>query len=300
MRVLMLAGMYHLSGASIVIENLATQLCKAGVDVTIAAFTFKHVPKKGPYKVSVIKIDNIFALRRFFDNFDIIHNHHAITNYLALLWRPFIYHYHGAPDVGKESLYRLTMIPSIKFTKHVLDSVIAVSESAALDLINRFNFVHQKVHVIYNGVDTSIFKPGLKEKYRRGEPQLLFVGTLYNHKRADELILAMRNFVKFYPGAFLQIVGYGPTYKSLNKLVSKLKLQDHIELVGRVPRNELPYYYASCDLYVTASRWELFGLPLLEAMAFGKPVITNWIEDKEKKIFKIEKPEEIIKTIGSL
>jgi glycosyltransferase involved in cell wall biosynthesis len=75
----------------------------------------------------------------------------------------------------------------------------------------------------------------------------------------------------------LQIVGYGQLYEVLERLIKKLNLVNNVELVGRVSETELPYFYGSCDAYVTASRWELFGLPLLEAMACGKPVVASSI-----------------------
>ena len=126
-------------------------------------------------------------------------------------------------------------------------------------------------------MDTSLFKPGLEEKFRKGKPQFLFVGNLYEHKNVEELILAMKELIKLYPKAYLQIVGYGQSYDFLKRFITKLKLEDHVELVGRVSGDELPYRYASCDAYVTASRWELFGVPLLEAMACGKPVVASSI-----------------------
>jgi 1,2-diacylglycerol 3-alpha-glucosyltransferase len=131
--------------------------------------------------------------------------------------------------------------------------------------------------VIYNGVDTERFRLGLDERFRKGTPQFLFVGNLYSHKKVEELILGFKELVKAYPKAHLQVVGDGHMYERLKRFVAKLKLEDHVELVGRVRDCELPYYYASCDVYVTASRWELFGLPLLEAMACGKPVVASSI-----------------------
>lgn len=272
----MASGIYPLAGSSMVIENLANQLCKVGVEVTIGALIFKRTPHPGPYNITSIPVGNVLKLRRFLEGFDVVHSHHAITNYLALFCRkPFVYHYHGAPNFGRGYLFRLSMISSIKLMKNRFDAVIAVSESGAAELKHSFGF--DNVHVIYNGVDTSLFKPKLEEKFRKGTPQFLFVGNLYEHKKVEELILAMKELVKVYPKAYLQIVGNGQMYDVLERLVNKLKLEDHVELVGRVSETELPYCYASCDAYVTTSRWELFGLPLLEAMASGKPVVASSI-----------------------
>lgn len=281
----MMSGLYVLGGSSIVIENLADQLCKRGVEVTIGALLFKRFPPKGAYEVAAIPVGNILKLKRFLENFDIIHNHHPITNYLALVSRkPFMYHYHGAPDFGWGNLLRYSMLPSIKITNHYIDAVIAVSETAGAELKRLFSL--DKVHVVYDCVDTTLFKPGLKEKFRKGSPQLLFVGNLYKHKNVGELIFALKELVKEYPEAYLQIVGHGRMYGYLKHLIAGLGLENNVELVGRVSSFELPYYYASCDVYITASRWELFGLPLLEAMACGKPVVASSIPSHVELITK--------------
>jgi glycosyltransferase involved in cell wall biosynthesis len=272
----MTAGVYVLDGSSIVIENLANQLCKRGVDVTIGALTFKRTPPNGAYSVTTLPLHNVSKLKRFLDGFDIVHNHHPIANYLNLVGRrPFVYHYHGAPNFGRGNIFRCNMFLSVKLLKHRFDAVIAVSESGAIELKRYFNF--NNVHVVYNGVDTKRFKLGLDEKFRKGRPQFLFVGNLYEHKMVEELILALKELVKAYSKSHLQIVGEGRTYKRLRRFIAELKLEDNVELVGRVHDCELPYYYASCDVYVTASRWELFGLPLLEAMACGKPIVASAI-----------------------
>jgi glycosyltransferase involved in cell wall biosynthesis len=272
----MCAGFYDIGGFSIVMERLASALIGKGHDITIGAVHFRNFPHKGLHDVVRIPVGNVLKLRRFLEDFEVVHSHHTITNYLALLCRkPFVYHYHGTPDYGKRYLFRLCMISSIKLMKNSFDAVVAVSESGATELKQYFGF--HNVHVVYNGVDTSLFKPGLEERFRKGKPQFLFVGNLYKHKNVEELILAMKELVKVYPKACLQIVGHGQMYEVLKLFITKLKLEDNVELVGRVSEAELPYRYASCDAYVTASKWELFGLPLLEAMACGKLVVASSI-----------------------
>ena len=276
MRVLMTAGFYSLGGASTVIENLANKLGKKDVDVTISALMFKRIPPKGAYNVCAIPMGNVSKLKKFLDDFDIMHNHHPIVNYLDLIRRkPFIYHYHGAPNFGKGNLFRFSMLSSIKIMNHRFDAIIAVSETGRAELKQYFNL--DKIHVIYNGVDTNLFKPSLDEGLRKGTPQYLFVGNLYEHKKVEEVILALKELVKTYPKAHLQIVGGGYAYAKLKSLACRLNVQDHVSFVGFVPHSDLPHYYSSCDVYVTSSRCELFPLPLLEAWACGRPVVASSI-----------------------
>lgn len=285
MKVLMASSFYVMGGSSVVIENITNNLSKAGIDVTIGAFAFKRFPPIGNYCVERIPISNPIKLKKFLKTFDIVHSHHALTNYLALFHpKAFVYHYHGAPNIGRGYMYRLSMISSIKLMKHAFDAIIAVSESGASELEHYFKI--DNVNVIYNGVDTQLFNYKSNEKFRKGKPQFLFVGNLYAHKKVEELIRAMNNIVLEYPQAYLQIVGYGETYNFLKRLIKKHKLEPHVGLVGRVSKKELPYYYSSCDVYVTASTYEVCPVPLLEAMAFGKPVVASSIPPHIELIIK--------------
>lgn len=277
MHILMCAGFYDIAGFSKVIEYLATGLVDRGHKVTIGAFMFKRSPQKGNYDFVRIPVENPLKLVRFLENFDIIHSHHAITNYLSFISKkPFIYHYHGAPHVGRSNLYRFSMFLSMRLTRYFIDSVIAISRTAGTELAPYFE--DEKIQVVYNGVDTNIFKPGLKDRFRRGTPQFLFVGNLYEHKNIPELLMAFKKLLYIYPNAFLQIVGYGYMYGSIANLIKCYGLGRNVELTGRVPLNDLPNYYASCDVYLTASHWELFDLPVIEAMACGKPIVASSID----------------------
>ena len=281
----MTAGFYALGGASTVIENLADQLGKRGVEVTIGALTFNGVLPKGAYNVSKLPIHNVSKLKRFLDHFDIVHSHHPLVNYLALVSRrPFVYHYHGAPSPGIENPFRLSMLLSVKLTNHAFDAVVAVSESAATELERYFGF--NNVHIIYNGVKTDLFKPEIVESFRKGTPQFLFVGNLYEHKNVEELILAVKELVKAYPKAHLQIIGRGHAYRKLERLVARLDLLDHVDFAGYVSQYRLPYYYSSCDVYVTTSKYETYSLPLLEAWACGKPVVASQIHAHSELLLK--------------
>jgi len=303
----MTTGIYALAGPSIVIENLADQLCKKGVEVTIGALIFKRTPPNGAYSVSTIPVYNISKLRRFLDNFNIVHNHHPIMNYLDLISHiPFIYHYHGAPNLGKGNLFRFSMFSSVKITSHRFDAVIAVSETGNAELKKFLD--PNKMHVIYNGVDTRLFRPGVEGLFRKGTPQCLFVGNLYDYKKVDEVILAFKKLIKKYPMAHLQIVGEGAAHAKLKNLVGRLNVQDSVSFVGVVPHNNLTPYYASCDVYVTASRCEQFPLPLLEAWACGKPVVASSIRSHEEllsaskagKIYKVGDVQDLCATITAV
>ncbi|MGA3059155.1 MAG: glycosyltransferase family 4 protein [Candidatus Bathyarchaeia archaeon] len=272
----MATGIYGLAGSSIVIENLAKQLVKKGEDVTIGAVRFKRPPLPGAYQVSTIPIGDLPKLSSFIESFDIIHCHHPVLNYVDLISHvPFIYHYHGVPMSGKANLFRFSMISSVRLTNHRFAAAIAVSHSGYEDLKQHMDA--KKIRVIYNGVDTSLFRSECDAPYREGVPQFLFVGNLFEYKKVDELIVALKKLINKYPLAHLQIIGEGESMAKLKHLVYQLNIKNNVSFRGAVPNNDLAPYYASCDVYVTASRCESSPLPLFEAWACGKPVFASSI-----------------------
>jgi glycosyltransferase involved in cell wall biosynthesis len=131
-----------------------------------------------------------------------------------------------------------------------------------------------KVVVMPFGIDLGRMSGGdgsiVREKYGIGDRfLLLYVGRLVNFKHVDELIRA----VSMVNDVCLVVVGGGPERDGLEQLSKKLQVQDRVGFAGRVPDNELPDYYAASNVWATASRHEGFCVPIVEAMAAGKPVI---------------------------
>ncbi|HTY91610.1 MAG TPA: glycosyltransferase family 1 protein [Methanocella sp.] len=140
--------------------------------------------------------------------------------------------------------------------------------------VTRWGVSQSKIAVMPLGVDLRRMANGngrrVRDKYGIGDRfLLLYVGRLVNFKHADELVMA----VSKVPSAALAIVGGGPERENLEKLAGQLSLDGRIFLAGMVPDGELPDYYAACDAWTTASRHEGFCVPVIEAMAAGKPCI---------------------------
>jgi len=129
----------------------------------------------------------------------------------------------------------------------------------------------KNIHVIYNKVDMQRFSNKVKKKFFSNKPTILSVGRLIDQKNHRYLIESMKDL-----DAKLLIIGDGPNFKSLSSMIKKLDLTNKIELIKRVPNEELPEYYASCDLY--AQPMENLGgipIPVLEAMACGLPIVMS-------------------------
>ena len=129
----------------------------------------------------------------------------------------------------------------------------------------------KNIHVIYNKVDTQKFSDKVKKKFFSDKPTILSVGRLIDQKNHRYLIESMKDL-----DAKLLIIGDGPNFKSLSGMSKKLGLTNKIEFVKKVPNEELPEYYVSCDLY--AQPMENLGgipIPVLEAMSCGLPIVMS-------------------------
>jgi 1,2-diacylglycerol 3-alpha-glucosyltransferase len=271
----MLSARYFFSGASVVMENLSKSLTLSGHDVSIGAFQFKDMPSIAGVPIVMLGAREVLSRRALAGAFDIIHNHQPSSGFLASLTDvPFLYHYHGAPSQSLSAVHFTNLVLN-RLQMRTYDRVISVSESGAYELKRLFNA--KKVDVVYNGVDVQRFGGQSAPSLRRGDPQLLFVGTLYGHKHLELLVRATEILAKVYPNIHLSVVGTGPRLNYLENCVRSIGIDRHVTFWGRASEDDLPRHYASCDAYVSPSEWELFDMPLLEAMASGKPVVASSI-----------------------
>lgn len=160
--------------------------------------------------------------------------------------------------------------------------VLAVSNSTKDDLIRFYGIASSKIDVIHNGADPS-FRPLPAEhvdafRVERGLPDrfVLFVGTLEPRKNVVGLVEAYAQLPSDRPP--LMLVGAkGWLYDEIYRRIEALNLSDEIHFVGYVPPDDLPWWYNAAELFVYPSLYEGFGLPPLEAMACGTPVITSTV-----------------------
>ncbi|WP_230740905.1 glycosyltransferase family 4 protein [Methanooceanicella nereidis] len=193
---------------------------------------------------------------------------------LKLLWV-----YHGqTPAVFlpgiKERLLMRARKAAYLFSMKRSDLVQADSEYISSEL-SGFGVDPARIIAMPIGVDISRFSSGkgdmVREKYGIGGRFLiLYVGRLAALKRVDELIRAVSMMAD---DASLIIVGGGPERPALESLSKELNVDGRVKFAGRVGDDELPDYYAACDVWATASRHEGFCVPIIEAMASEKPVV---------------------------
>jgi len=162
------------------------------------------------------------------------------------------------------------------------DHILADSVSTHDDLIELYHAPSEKISVLYSGVNDT-FRPITDEtalrqvrvKYRLGsEPFILAVGTLQPRKNFARLIQALAQL----PDREVKLVlagGRGWLYESIFAEVERLQLQTRVVFPGFVEDADLPALYSAARVLAYPSLYEGFGLPILEAMACGTPVVTS-------------------------
>jgi len=217
-------------------------------------------------------------------SFDIVYSHQYPMNWLAYLAKRFykvkyIYYNHGfAPTWTFSSFVERTYMKLVStlanWTIKRASSAISVSQYLCQQLKKETGLDSE---VIYNRIDTERFQKGMdgskvRDKYKLGSaPVILYVGRISPHKGVHLLIEAFNLVKREIPNVELLIVGKH-TFAGYSKKLRRMA-DDSVVFADYVPDEDVPLYYAACNVYATATLWEGFNLPLAEAQACGKPVV---------------------------
>jgi glycosyltransferase involved in cell wall biosynthesis len=158
--------------------------------------------------------------------------------------------------------------------------VIGISHSTAHDLTRSLGIPPDKIDVAAPGHDPQTFQPLPSEQIAtfRGEKGLperfwLFIGTLEPRKNLPTMLRAYAALTERLP--LIVAGGKGWQYDEIFATVEQYGLANDVHFPGFVPAHELPFWYNSAEVFVYPSVFEGFGLPVLEAMACGTPVIVS-------------------------
>ena len=289
---------YH-SGIDRVVELQAQDYAKKGNEVTVIALEAKIKPKN--YRVIELGIPKNLFLQRVYrlfffmnfkklnyykkiKNFDVVISHFYPMNWLAYLAKKhykikYIYHDHGINTTGlinsiSQKIYMRLFLFFNNMTLKNVDETFSVSKYLKKQLKKESGITSK---VIYNKIDKKRFNKNIKgdkiiKKYNlKNKKVLLYVGRLAPHKGIHLLLKSFNIIKKKIPDSKLIIAGK-PTFNNYFKRLKKIADKDVI-FTGFVEDEDLPYYYAACNVYTTASLWEGFNLPAAEAQACGKPVV---------------------------
>jgi glycosyltransferase involved in cell wall biosynthesis len=162
--------------------------------------------------------------------------------------------------------------------------ILTVSEASKRDILHFFNVPPEKISVVYNAIDERFWiEPPpeeierVRQRFQLHQRFVLYAGTIKPHKNLVRLIEA---FAELRKGAFeeLKLLIIGDEISklpALRRAVHSHKLHKHVRFLGFLPDDTLAALYRLADLFVFPSLYEGFGLPPLEAMASGTPVVTS-------------------------
>lgn len=153
------------------------------------------------------------------------------------------------------------------------DVIVSVSQSTANDCIKE-GVPKEKVKVVYQGFEPAISDVTERDTIKSERPYILFVGTIQPRKNVEYIVQSFSQVKDMISHDLILAGAPGDSNSAVEKLINDLKLKDRVTLTGYISdeRRHLLYKYA--DIFVYPSKYEGFGLVLLEAMSYGIPVIT--------------------------
>jgi glycosyltransferase involved in cell wall biosynthesis len=159
------------------------------------------------------------------------------------------------------------------------DAVVAISEQTKADIVHFFNIPPEKIHVIYQACNPLYYslasddiKKIVRKKYSLPEKYMLYVGTIEERKNLLQLITAKNEYKIPLP---LLVIGRPTPYlEKVREYITKHNIQD-ILFLKSLDQEELPAIYQMAELFIYPSSFEGFGIPILEALNSGVPVITG-------------------------
>jgi glycosyltransferase involved in cell wall biosynthesis len=177
---------------------------------------------------------------------------------------------------GVKDLYQLKIWGKYSIKK--ASKITTISKSSKNDIIKAYGINESKIAVVYPGVKQILNmklmdKKELARKFNIEGDYILFVGTLQPRKNVARLIEA---FSKLKNNLTLVIIGKkGWQYEDILSAPSQFGVSDKVKFLENVSDEELPSFYKNAECFVLPSLYEGFGLPIVEAMQYGCPVVTS-------------------------
>lgn len=293
-------SLHKASGQAVHIGELALRLSRMGHRVTLFSREIERSFKDLTVTRVEFPLDGLPFIRHFgfatacgsmVKEYDVVHTqyHPGIFagNYAqSAEGVPHVFTFHGFAPIGiwRNPLQRLKMadhrIGTLLALRFGVARVITVSQFLKEDLVHFYRIDPERVHVIYNGIDSTRFSPKadgrqIRQRYGIGdEPVILFLGRMALYKGPQYLIMAMPYVLKRLPNVKVVLAGsFRYDFPRLKELIRALGITQSVIFTGYVSDAELSNFYTSCDIFCYPSLWEGFGLPPVEAQACGKPVV---------------------------
>ncbi len=174
--------------------------------------------------------------------------------------------------------------PLVDLAARRADTIITPSESAKRDIVRIYNLDPHRVRVVYEAAAPSFARvtdaaalERVRRHYNLGDRIILYVGTIEPRKNLPTLIdaFAARRRAGELVHQLVCVGPYGWLSRGIDEQIARSQVADAIRFTGYVPFEDLPALYSLAEMFVYPSMYEGFGLPVVEAMACGVPVITG-------------------------
>lgn len=204
----------------------------------------------------------------------------ALARRLGLIHPKLILSLHGT-DIRKAAEGNVFQKVLWRWLLRQADAVVAVSEGLARVAADFEPRIRSRLKVVHNGLDAARFVAGAQElgadiPALPGKRAVLSVGAFDHNKGQDVLLRAFANLADRLPDVHLLLVGQiGPELEVVRSLIGNLGLTQRVTMLTDLPRNKVAACMRLATLFVLPSRSEAFGLVVLEAGAFGLPVVAS-------------------------
>lgn len=257
---------------------------ETGADLVPAAPNFSHAPQgvRASFRPWRILWEQIVLPMRA-AHLDVLFN----PGFTAPLWRscPNVTVFHDLQHKRHPENFRRFDLPFWRILLYGAARrsklLLADSQATRDDLLRFYRLPPEKIRTVPLGVDPAFFELSVGQASRpvTGQPYLLAVSTLHPHKNLDTLLRAFAAFHSDQSGYRLVIAGMrGFFTESLEALRRELGLGGAVEFTGWIPREKLYQLFAHASAFIYPSKFEGFGLPVLEALAAGLPTACSDIE----------------------
>lgn len=302
----------YINGVSTSVWVLKRALEKKGHQVfvvTVNAEEYKYASEEnilhipgipiGIYDYRLTGIYPLRAINKIKDwNLDVIHSHteFGVGTFARIIAKqfdiPIVHTYHTMYEDYVHYITKGYFDGASKkiveyLTKFYCDKTVSeliVPTKKTYDLFKQKYKYDRNVHIIPTGIEIERFyKENLSKekteklrnelKIKKDDFIILYVGRLAEEKSVQFLLEGQKELSKKTKNCKLIIVGDGPDSDKLKKMAEKWKIQDSVIFTGKVPYEEVPYYYQIANVFTTASLTETQGLTVVEAMAAGIPVV---------------------------
>jgi glycosyltransferase involved in cell wall biosynthesis len=210
-----------------------------------------------------------------------------VPSHVVPLWHPLsvvTIHdlgYLHEPDAHPPSQRRM-LDRTTRWSCRSATKIIAISNATKHDLVTHYDVDQHKIRVIYHGISSPMARASdqaieeVKEKYRLPDRYVLFVGTVQPRKNIARIAAAMKIVSDAGLPQKLVVAGKpGWLSEDVERTIDQTGRSDLLARIGYVPEEDLAALYSGADVFCFPSMYEGFGLPILEAMACGTPVVTS-------------------------